>query len=166
MYVEAYASSIQSGVAISNLSNAQATVRLELTRLDGSSTGLTGTLVVPANGQVAQFLNQIPPFAVLTQPPTLQEFTFQGVLRISSSSPISVVGLRGRYNERNDFLITTTPAADEAAAATDAELFFPHFAEAGGFSTQFILFSNSPGQRSGTIRFVSQSGGVLNLTLR
>ncbi len=166
MYVEAYASSIQSGVAITTLSNAQATVRLELTRLDGSSTGLTGTLVVPANGQVAQFLNQIPPFAVLTQPPTLQEFTFQGVLRISSSSPISVVGLRGRYNERNDFLITTTPAADEAAAATDAELFFPHFAEAGGFSTQFILFSNSPGQRSGTIRFVSQSGGVLNLTLR
>lgn len=152
--------SIQTGLAISNLSNAATTVTLELNRLDGSATGLTGTAVVPANGHVSQFLNQIPGFASLSLP-------FQGVLRISSPSPISVVGLRGRYNERSDFLIATIPSANEAAAPPSAELFFPHFVEAGGYTTQFILFGGSiERQSSGTLRFVSQSGEPLNLTLR
>lgn len=157
---------IQTGLAISNLSAAAAMVSLELNGLDGTSTGLTGSILVPANGQVANFLNQIPGFASLPRP-------FQGVLRISSASSISVVGLRGRYNERSDFLITTIPPVNEEAGDAAAgsgprgELFFPHFVEAGGYTTQFILFSGSAGrQSSGTLRFVSQSGEVLNLTLR
>src|SRR5438093_1142167 len=50
--------SIQTGAAITNNSGSAATVNLELNNLDGSSTGLTGTLQIPANGQVATFLNQ------------------------------------------------------------------------------------------------------------
>jgi hypothetical protein len=151
--------SIQTGLAISNPSNAAAMVTLELRRLDGSATGLTATVVVPANGQVSKFVYQIPGLASLQLP-------FQGVLRISSVTPISVVGLRGRFNERRDFLITTTPPANEAAASTNAELFFPHFADGGGYNTQFILFSGSAGQvSSGVLRFVTQSGSPLNLML-
>ena len=145
MYAEASGTfgevgSIQTGVAIANPAPTETTVMFELTRLDGSSLGLTGTAPVPGQGKVSLFLNQIQGFELL-------ELPFQGVLRVSSGSPsgISVVGLRGRYNERLDFLIATTPPVDEAGESTEAEFLFPQFADSGGWTTQFILFSGLPG---------------------
>ena len=105
--------------------------------------------MVPANGQVARFLPQITGF-----PPVVP----RGVLRISSTAPIAAVGIRGRYNERVDFLITTIPTINEAAA-TSVESLFPHFPDGGGYTTQFVLFSGSAGQvSSGDLRFFSQFG--------
>jgi sugar lactone lactonase YvrE len=159
LYAEA-SGSIQTGIAVTNLSTSAANVTLELSKLDGSSTGLTGTLTVAANGQTAIFLNQVQGFGSLQTP-------FQGILRLSSAASISVVGLRGRYNERGDFLITTTPAVDEAAAPSSTPLFFPHIADSGGYTTQFILFSGRPGQvSSGTMQLFSQFGGAMNLNLQ
>ena len=59
-------------------------------------------MTLAANSQVGTFLSQIPGFQYVSLP-------FQGLLRLTSSTPIAVVGLRGRYNERGDFIITTTP---------------------------------------------------------
>jgi hypothetical protein len=154
--------SIQSGIAVANLSTAPVAATCELTNLDGSSTGLTASVSVPATGQIAIFLNQIQGFAGLPA-------TFKGVLRIStpSSAAISVVGLRSRVNERGDFLITTTPSVNEDAAATTAESGFPHLADSGGYTTQFILISGLKGQASsGVLRFLSQSGQPLYLPFR
>ena len=152
--------SIQTGFAIANASANVTTVTLELSKLDGSSTGLTGTVSVPGNGQVATFLNQIQGFASLQTP-------FQGVLRVSSSASISVTGLRGRYNERRDFLITTTPATNEAAASSPSVLYFPHIVDGGGYTTQFILFSGLPRQvSSGTMQLFTQAGAVWGLQLQ
>ena len=165
MYVEAagnfeegISGSIQSGIAITNLSNEPATVTLSVSRLDGSSTGLSRNIELSANGQIARFLNQIPGLSNFQLP-------FQGLLRISSTASISVVGLRGRYNERREFLITTTSSINEAAPP-NGELFFPHFADSGGYTTQFILIGNSAGSTFGTLRLVSQLGQTLGLTLR
>jgi hypothetical protein len=165
IYVEAWGDfdngaigAIQTGVAISNLSNGTANVTLDLYRLDGMSTGLTASVLIPPDGQVVKFLSQISGLTGLQGP---------GVLRISSASPISVIGLRGRYNERADFLITTLPPINEAAAPSTAQLVFPHFADAGGYTTQFILFGGSAGQQSsGVLRLFSRSGELANLTLR
>jgi hypothetical protein len=57
-----------------------------------------------------------------------------------------VVGLRGRYNERSDFLISTTSPSSEAAPAP-AQSVFPFFADGGGYTTQFVLllFLNATG---------------------
>ena len=167
MYAEASGSfgdvgSIQTGVAIANPDSAPATVMFELTQLDGTSTGLTGMATVPGQGQVALFLNQVEGFESLALP-------FEGVLRIStgSSSGLSVVGLRGRYNERGDFLIATTPPVDESAASTTAEFLFPQLADSGGYTTQFILFSGLPGQvSSGIVRFFNANGQALDLALQ
>jgi hypothetical protein len=80
---------------------------------------------------------------------------------------VNVTGLRGRYNERGDFLITTTAPIPESAAPSISELIFPHLVDGGGYTTQFVLFSGSPGQTAnGVLRFFSQSGGSLNLTLQ
>src|SRR5206468_1934381 len=102
----------------------------------------TGTAPVPANGQIVTFLNQIQGLGNLQLP-------FQGILRISTNaaSGISVAGLRGRYNERGDFLITTTPPIDESSTSS-GELLFPHLTDAGGYTTQFILLSGSASQSS------------------
>ena len=44
-------------------------------------------------------------------------------------------------------------------------LFFPHFVDSGGWTTQFILFSGAPAQTaSGVIRFTGQDGQPLGLS--
>ena len=86
---------------------------------------------------------------------------------MSSGNSIVVVSLRTRYNERGDFLITTTPATNEASASSSADLMFPHIVDRGGYTTQFILFSGLAGQSTaGTLRFFGQDGQPLTLTVR
>ncbi|HEY2933147.1 MAG TPA: hypothetical protein VGK99_15510 [Acidobacteriota bacterium] len=151
---------IQTGIAIVNTAASTASVTVELTRLDGSSAGLIGMLSIPPNGQVAKFLNQIPGLTSFSTP-------FQGVVRVSGAVPLSVIGLRGRHNERSDFLITTMPTANEAAPASTSEVFFPHIADSGGYTTQFILFSGRAGQAStAMMQIFNQAGGAMNLTIR
>ena len=157
MYAES-APPIQTGVAVANPSSTPATVTFELTTLAGVSTGLIGTATIPGDGQIAKFLDQISGFETLTTP-------FQGVLRISTTSTagLSIVGLRSRTNSRGDFLITTTSPVDENATASTAEQLFPHFADGGGWSTQFILFGSSSASTSGDLGFFSQSGDAIDV---
>ncbi len=155
------AGAIQTGLAIANPSGSSANVSLDLTYLSGKSTGLKASVTVPANGQVAQFLGQLPGFSSLPN-------SFQGILRVSAAagSGVSVVGLRGRQNERGDFLITTTPPSEEGVKAGNSEMLFPQLADGGGYTTQLILFSGSSGQSAaGDLRFLSQGGQPLGLVL-
>jgi hypothetical protein len=154
--------SIQTGIAIANASSNSINVTFELTTITGVTTGLISSIVLPGNGQTSMFLGQIPGFSGMPNP-------FQGVLRVSTTSPtgISIVGLRGRYNERQDFLTTTTQPTNEGDPVSTADLFFPHFADGGGYTTQFILFNGSIDQSSsGLIRFLSQTGQVLTIGAR
>ena len=153
--------SIQTGIAIVNPSSSSATVTFELLTLGGGSTGLSGSATVPGNGQIAQFMNQIQGLESLTTP-------LQGVLRIATTATdgIALVGLRSRLNERGDFLITTTTLVDEAADDVTDELFFPHLADGGGYTTQFIQLSGSTDRTMiGTLEFRSQTGAELSLPL-
>jgi hypothetical protein len=161
MYVESLGApsaigSIQTAVAIANPSANPVTVNLQLFNLDGTSAAPTASVTVPASGKVSQFLSEF--FTNL--PPS-----FKGLLRISSaSSPVSVVGLRSRYNERGEFLITTTPPSNETVSST-AQLVFPHLVDGGGYTTQIILFSGTPGQATGNLTFASQSGSNWNVVI-
>lgn len=143
---------IRTGLALANAGSSDILVTAEALQLDGSSTGLSGTLGVPAKGQTALFADQIAGLQSLAS-------GFQGVLRLSTLTPNSLVaaGLRGRTNERDEFLITTLPAQSESAAPSTAELVFPHFADGGGYTTQFILMPVSA-SNSGTLRFLGQAG--------
>lgn len=153
----AAAGSMRTGLAIASTSLQATSVIVEVKNLDGT-TGLIGTLSIPANGQTSLFLNQIPGIETLLTP-------FEGMLQLTSLAPITIVGLRARYNERNDLLITTTPPGNEGVPPPASGLYFADFADAGGYSTQFVLFSAQPGQTpSGTLQLVPQVGGVVNLT--
>jgi hypothetical protein len=166
MYVESAGTSgkpgnIQSGVAVANISSSSATVTFQVTQLDGTS--LSGLAPVSINlagvGQASKFLSDI--FPTLPNP-------FKGVLRISTtSSGVSVVGLRTRYNERTDFLVTTTPPAVENASPAATQMVFPQLADGGGYTTQIILFSGAAGQSSsGALRLYDTNGQSLSIILR
>ena len=87
---------------------------------------------------------------------------FRGVLHIASNTPISAIGLRTRYNERGDFLISTTPAMGDNASTDAEELVFPQVVSGGGYTTEFILM-NSSGTSEGTLTLKSQTGTELPL---
>ncbi len=69
---------VRTGLALANTSGAPTTVRLELTELDGTATGSTESLTIPASGHVARFIDEF--FPALTTP-------FSGILRIVSTVP-------------------------------------------------------------------------------
>jgi hypothetical protein len=147
-----------SGFAVANASSTAATLTFNLYTLAGVDTGFSNTVQVPAFGQTAAFIEDI--FSTMPLP-------FQGIFRVStSSSSISVVSLRIRYNERHDFLMTTIPPTNEATTTTTAEADFPHFVNGGGFTTQFVLFSGSAGQTSsGDLKFFKQDGTSFSLNV-
>ena len=170
VYVEASGTpgqphSVRSGIALTNTSDAPTTVSLELTALDGTATGLTESGTLPASGQSTRFIDEI--FPTLRTP-------FSGILRIASPpiSPfhsranLAVAAFRQTTNERGDVVVTATAPSEDDSATTAAGLFFPLFVDSGGWTTQFILFSGSPGQTtSGVIRFTGQDGQPLELSV-
>jgi uncharacterized repeat protein (TIGR01451 family) len=160
MYVET-ASDTDSGIAVSNLSSSPASITLDITDFTGSPvSGISAvTIALPASGQGADLLSDL--FPSLQNP-------FKGILRITttSSSGISVVGLRARVNERGDYLVTTVPVSNEASTPSGSEVLFPHLANGGGYTTQFTLFSGTAGAApSGHLNFYRQDGTPLDLTI-
>src|SRR5207244_11189209 len=114
----------QTGVAIGNPWPVPVGVYLELTGLDGSPVGPQRIVTVPANGQIAQFIGQLFP----ALPPA-----FRGLLKTTAPVPVTMIGLRGRYNERGDFLITTTPPRNEDIVSAGTDVVFPHIVSGGGY---------------------------------
>ena len=82
--------------------------------------------------------------------------SFKGILKITAPSPVTVVGLRARYNKRGDLLVSNTPPFDESVASR-TELHFPYFINGGGYSTQLILLSTGSAHR-GSLWLYSQDG--------
>ncbi len=162
LYVEVsgpprHAGSVRSGLAIANVGVTATTVTLGGTYLDGSlALWPRATLELPPSGQIARFLDEI--FALPDN--------FSGVLRVTSPDEVAIVGLRLRVNEKGEIKMTTTPPSNEMDVSTTAETFFPHLADSGGWSTQFILYSGTAGQASsGTLRFIDATGQPLDLSI-
>jgi hypothetical protein len=145
---------VRTGLALQNVGETAAVVNFELTRLNGTEAPITGTLQIPKFGQRTLFVNEIPGFESLPQP-------FEGILRIlpSNEGAVSVLGLRGRTNERGDFLITTIPAMDENESSP-AKIVFPHIVNGDGYTTEFVTFGGGPA------RLFSQPGAPWSLNFR
>ena len=130
--------SIESGLAMANPSAAPVTVNLDLVGMDGRSSSVGRvTVTVPGNGQIARFIREL--FPALTG-------SFQGFLKVAAGTPIGLTGVRGRQNERREFLITTTLPRSDDVALPVSQLVFPHIASGGGYTTQFIIFGEGSGR--------------------
>src|SRR6267142_1273475 len=150
--------SIDSGVAIVNTTAEQSDVSFELDQLDGSPSGIAGTLQIPPNGQTNFFVDQLPGATALPSP-------FQGTLRLSSSAPVAVLAIRGRYNERGDFLLSATPPTDPRAA--EDQSFIPQVVDGAGYTTEIVIYGGSEEMSvSGSIYFFDQNGQPTSPTLQ
>jgi hypothetical protein len=149
---------LQTGVALTNIGLAPASVTFEPFRQDGISLGTFTVSGIPAGGHLSKFLGEMFPNL-----PT----DFRGLLRITTTDgELSVIGLRTRINERSEFLFTTTPAIPDSQASGPT-VAFPHFVNGGGYTTQFILFNNGTNSAtSGALQFFSVNGTPLPVTLK
>src|SRR5215813_12955653 len=144
-------STINTGIAIANPANQTATITFFFTDSSGDF-GRNGT-TIPPNGQIATFLNEAP---------FNGRSSLTGTFTFSSNIPVSVVALRGRINERSEFLLTTLPVTDLSAAPSTAPIIFPHFAAGGGWTTQIVLVNPTDVPLTGGLEFRDPSGQVTN----
>jgi hypothetical protein len=146
---------LQTGIAIANTAATVANIQLELLTLDGQRSSYAGSTTLGPDGHMAVFLKEISGMKSLPS-------GFRGILHISSNTAISAIGLRTRYNERGDFLISTTPAiADNTPASTEQSV-FPQVVSGSGYTTEFILM-NSAVASQGMLNLKSQTGTELPL---
>src|SRR5439155_3864401 len=105
---------------------------------------------IPANGQIAAFLNEAPFNGAAS---------FSGSFTFNSSKPVAVIALRALVNERSELLLTTLPVAELGSTpVSTAAAVFPHFANGGGWTTQILLVNPAETAISGTLRFADPSG--------
>src|SRR5262249_29180925 len=149
---------LQTGIAIGNAAASMSSVFLQLLDSDGNPAGFSGTVQIPAFGQIATFLSQVQGFQAVPA-------TFRGMLRVTAITPegVTAVGVRGRVNEQGDFLMSAILPADATDSATKKVV--PQVVQGGGYSTQIVLFNGQLGTISnGTVTTVSNSGSAVSLS--
>lgn len=156
LYVEVSSSYLNrnTGIALVNRSNAAIVVTLNLAGIDGSVR--TATLPIGPNGHIARFVTEL--FQGLAA-------EFQGVLTLSSASPISPLTLRLTPNQRGESILSSLPVADLRNPPTGS-LFICQIADGGGYRTQFIVIGTSAIDGTIHLDFLSESGASLELPVR
>ena len=153
--------STRTGVAVANPSSSAVTLTFELHTLGGIRLEATGAQTIPALGQMTMFVDQIPGLESIAKP-------FQGVLavRAAGDESVALTGLRGRVNERGDFLIAATAPTLEQVVPLTTGITFPYLVVGETDTAQFVFFAGSAGQTTrGALRFLSETGQNLVLTL-
>jgi len=149
--------SVQTGIAVVNPTGETLDVQYELVRLDGTSSGVSGKFAISPKGQKLTFVNELPGASNLP-------LSFRGVLRLTSARPISALGIHGRYNERGEFLMSTTPPMD-STAITQSSAFIPQVVDGGGYSTEIVIYDVVGSPLSGNIYFFDQNGQPIDADL-
>jgi hypothetical protein len=149
--------STRTALAITNTSVETATVELTFRGFDDPGTLSSARVEIPPDGQFAAFIDELEEFQ------SVFKSAFRGSLQISSSAPVSVTGLRTRYNDRGDLLITATPPLIETVSL-NRPLFLPHIVGYTGYTTEIILFGRGSEPVSGSVRLFAQSGQPLDLS--
>ena len=120
------------GLAIANPGSVTATVQATFSGLNGQIYATT-TFSIPPNGQLTQYVKQLPGFSYLQTP-------FRGLLTLTSSVDLAAVGVWARYNERDEFLFAAIPALEESPSQ---DVYVPQLVAGGGYSTQLVLLEST-----------------------
>jgi sugar lactone lactonase YvrE len=154
---------IDTGIAVVNYGSATANLTYTLRNTSGATLA-TGHGTLAAGAHFATFidlLNAEAPDFVL--PLNFQSTTQFASLEIFSDQLISVLALRMTTNQRGEALFTTTPTADLTKAATNSVIFFPQFADGGGYTTSLVLLNTSNATETGTLQLLNGGGSSLNV---
>jgi subtilisin family serine protease len=152
---------INTGIAIVNRGSAAANVICTLRDMGGGVLS-TGHGILAAGAHFAKFIDQLTDVAPdFNLPADFQDNTQFGSLEIAGDQPLSVLALRGTNNQRNDFLITTTPIADLTQPPGSSSVYFPQFVDGGGYTTSLVLMNTSGVVESGTLEILDDNGTPL-----
>jgi len=151
---------IVTSFTIANPAEVPSDVTLTLVNMDGSSTGLSTTIALPARGHITDYLHKLAAFSSIPNP-------FQGLVLVHATGPgVVAFGMRGRISENGNFVGTATgPIKEHPGSGTT--VIFPHILDGGGYGTRFILFSDPAGPGTpGTLNFADENGDPLPLSLQ
>lgn len=111
----------------------------------------------------ALFINELKQWAAEFNLPSDFPTTTQfGSLDFESDQPLSIVALRLTTNQRGETLLTTTPVADLTQAPNFSPIYFPQFADGGGYRSSFFLLNTSGSVQTGVVRIFNNIGTELN----
>jgi photosystem II stability/assembly factor-like uncharacterized protein len=149
---------MNTGIAVANHGSEAANVTYTLRDAGGNSIA-AGNSTVAARHHLACFIDKLQETAA---PDFEIPATFQlGSLDVSADKPISVIALRGIVNQREEFLMTTTPVADLTQPVRNGCIYFPQFVDGGGYTTSMILLNTSDSYESGTLQIRDKYGSRL-----
>jgi subtilisin len=162
--------STNTGIAVANNSSTSAHIAYTLRSTTGD-TITTGHGELAGGNHLACFIDHLKEVAAsdFNLPADFQSAIQFGSLEVSSDQPVSILALRGTTNQRNEFLITTTPIAD-LTRTEDAGVYFPQIVDGGGYTTSLVLLNASSRiergllqimDNNGTPLAVKQAGGIL-----
>jgi glucose/arabinose dehydrogenase len=145
----------RTGLALANTTSQPTNVAIELRGLTGAIQS-TATIALPAGNHRAFFLDEIPGIDG-TAP-------FQGIVQVSSVTPIVAALFRTRTSPQGDFLIASIPPDNVADVISGSESFFPIIGLGGGADMEYILL-NAQGSNSasGTMFFTTSDGQRFSL---
>jgi photosystem II stability/assembly factor-like uncharacterized protein len=149
---------VNTGIALENNGLADANVTYTLRDYDGVVLS-AGHGTVAAGKHLAKFIDQLKDVAPdFNLPSSFQSTTHFGSLEIASDQPLSVLALRGTINQRNEFLMTTTPVADLNQPIGNSSIYFPQLADGDGYTTLLLLINSSSGTERGTLQVLDNNG--------
>jgi hypothetical protein len=153
---------INTGLSVVNQGAASASVEYTLRDLNGNLLTI-GHGAIAKDNHIACFINQLQQMAApdFSLPLNFQINTQFATLEIASDQPLSVVALRMTTNQRGEALFTTTPVADMTQALANNSIYFPHFADGGGYTTSLILMNTSNNTETGSLQILDSSGNAL-----
>jgi sugar lactone lactonase YvrE len=151
---------INTGIAIVNFNTAAASVTYTLRNASGDII-TTGYGTIDAGRHFSCFINQLTDVASgFNLPENFQTAVQFGTLDITSDQPLSVLALRGTFNQRNQFIMTTTPLADLAQSPGSGPLYFAQFVDGGGYTTSLILMNTSDANETGILQIMDDNGNA------
>jgi hypothetical protein len=162
--VSAGAVDVNTGIAAVNPGATSANITYTLRNLAGASLS-TGHGTLAAGAHFAKFINQLnevaPDFGL---PANFQSDALYASLEISSTQPLSILALRMAVNQRGEALFTTTPIADLTEPIGNSPLYFPQFADGGGYTTSIVLLNTSGGIETGAFQILDSIGSPIIVT--
>jgi trimeric autotransporter adhesin len=154
---------VNTGIAVVNRGTATANVTYTL-RDGAGSTLSTGHGTIAAGKHFSCFIGQLKDVASdFNFPANFQTAIQFGALDIVSDQPLSVLAIRGTMNQRQQFIITTTPVADLTRSPGSSPIYFAQLADGGGYTTSLILMNTSSTNETGTIQLLDNSGNPLTV---
>ena len=157
------------GLAMANPDSLDALVTLILFKDDGSYLGAQ-SFTLPSHHQVDKYITELAPIqsAGMGIQPLVKEYT--GTLLITSSVPISVLGIRFRGSMFSAMPVTNNgttspvPVIAQGVGGPSAQL-LPQFAADGGWATQIVVTNPATYKMSFRLDLFKPDGSPLTATL-